>query len=327
MTVIVAVIVGFLTGRMLWLAMRKSWSRQPLLRTNYQGVTMPTAAGIVLSMSLLLIEAGRQLLSTFGVGDDVGMSGVRAGAMIAVLAFTVLGLLDDLVGTSGSRGFAGHAKALARGEVTSGMVKLIGGITASLVAAGLVLMDATDDGFGPLLLSAAVIALAANFFNLLDLRPGRSSKVGIFTFLVIALLSAFDTALVPAAIVIGAAAAILLDDLHEHLMMGDTGANALGAAVGFALATQLSGTGLLVAAVILLTLNLLSEVVSYTKLIDNFGPLKALDAIGRKRPAPTVDVRERGNSDADPFRGAGMGSAPMRTASAPAPASQAFNPD
>ena len=67
MTVIVAALVGFLTGRMLWLAMRKSWNRQPLLRKNYQGVTLPTAAGIVLALTLVAVEGARQLL-IFGTG-------------------------------------------------------------------------------------------------------------------------------------------------------------------------------------------------------------------------------------------------------------------
>jgi hypothetical protein len=301
MTVIVAVIVGFLTGRMLWLAMRKSWHRQPLLRTNYRGVSLPTAAGVVLSLSLMTIEAGRQIMGALGAGDSPGLSGPRAGALIAVTAFTILGLLDDLIGTSGTRGFGGHVKALSQGELTSGMLKAVGGAVAALVAAGLILSGNGGHGFVALVLDAAIIALAANLFNLFDLRPGRSGKLGLAVFVLLAVLSKFAIALVPVAIVMGAVASIILDDLHERLMLGDTGANAMGAAIGFGLATQVSAGGRLIATVALLALNLLSEVVSFTKIIDNFGPFKALDEIGRKRPAHTVDVRE----PTDPFSGGG----------------------
>jgi UDP-GlcNAc:undecaprenyl-phosphate GlcNAc-1-phosphate transferase len=297
MTVIVAALTGFVAGRMLWLAMRKSWGRQAFLRQNYQGVTLPTAAGVVLALTLLLVEAVRALVAGLGLGDEPGMTSLRAAALVVVLGFAVLGLLDDLVGGSGTRGFRGHIEALRRGDLTSGSIKMLGGGLIALVGAALI----SSGGFVSLVIDAAIIALSANLLNLFDLRPGRATKVGIGIFAGLALVSWFPDSIVPTAIVLGAAAALLLDDLHERLMLGDTGANALGAAVGLALAAQLDGTGQLVALVVLLGLNMLSEFVSFSKLIDTVPPLRILDQLGRRRP-PVIDLREpRDDAEGEPL--------------------------
>lgn len=288
MTVIIAAIVGFLTGRMLWIALRQTWQRESLMRTNYRGVSMPTAAGVVMPFALLVVESIRAVMGALGVGADPGLSGVRAAAFVAVLGFAILGLLDDLTGTTSVRGFGGHMRALGRGELTSGALKMIVGAAVCVSAASVL----NPDGLGGLLADAAVLALAANLFNLLDLRPGRTSKCAIAVFAVIAAVSMFDTALVPAAVIIGAGAALVLDDLHERLMLGDTGANILGVAVGLALVTQLDTTGTLIALGVLTALNLLSEVVSFSKIIESVGVLRTLDDFGRKNPRSAASEEE-----------------------------------
>lgn len=287
MTVILAALTGYAGGRMLWLAMRKSWSRQAFLRTNYQGASIPTAAGIVLALTLLVVEAARAVVAAMGIGDPPGLTAERAGAFVLVLAFATLGLLDDLVGTSGARGFNGHFQALARGELTSGMIKVIGGAAAAIIGASLV----GDPSFGQLIINAGIIALTANFFNLLDVRPGRSTKTGLALFAILLIVSTFNAVLVPVAIVVGAAAAMLLDDLHERLMLGDTGANALGAAIGLGLITQVEGGAAVVTLAVLIGLNALSEFVSFTKIIETVPPLRMLDQLGRRRP-PVLDLRD-----------------------------------
>lgn len=289
MNVIIAGIVGFLAGRMLWIALKPTWSAGPFLRPNYQGVGIPTAAGVVIAFTLLVVEAIRMSLAAAGVGDPPGMTEVRMAAIAVVTGFAILGLLDDFTGTTGVRGFAGHMKALGRGELTSGALKLLVGAAVAIVGAGLM----SPQNFGELVVDAAVIALMANLINLLDLRPGRASKTAIATFVVLAVVSGMNTALVPVAIVIGATAALVLDDLHARLMLGDTGSNVIGAALGLGIVSQVGTSGALVALVVLSALNLLSEVVSFSKIIEGFGPLRTLDNLGRKREQ-TVDIRDGG---------------------------------
>jgi hypothetical protein len=84
-------------------------------------------------------------------------------------------------------------------------------------------------------------------------------------------------------VVAGAAAAMLLDDLHERLMLGDTGANALGAALGLGVVLSCSFRTCAVTLAVVAGLNLASELVSFSRVIDAVPPLRALDRAGRKR--------------------------------------------
>jgi UDP-N-acetylmuramyl pentapeptide phosphotransferase/UDP-N-acetylglucosamine-1-phosphate transferase len=148
-------------------------------------------------------------------------------------------------------------------------------LTAVAIASG------PDTSVGRLLGDAALVALAANLGNLLDRGPGRAIKVGLASFLVLALATTGAVVLTGAAVVVGAAAALLVDDLHERLMLGDTGANVLGAVVGLGVVLACSPGTRLVVLVVLVALNLASEVVSFSRVIDAVPPLRALDRAGR----------------------------------------------
>jgi hypothetical protein len=196
--------------------------------------------------------------------------GERA-AVVAVLLAGGAGLYDDLRGGADAKGLAGHLGALLRGRVTTGAVKVLLVGLAGL-AAGLVL-----DGARPrALLSAVLVAGTANLLNLFDLRPGRALKV--------ALLGALPVIGAPlAAWVAGAAAGLLADDLDERRMLGDGGANALGAALGVALAAAvrpLALAGLVAAFVVALTLA--SERISFSRVIDGTAALRWVDRLGRR---------------------------------------------
>ena len=79
------------------------------------------------------------------------------------------------------------------------------------------------------LLAGAVVAGAANFANLLDLRPGRAGKAFLLERTPPPRLASAGTGTVAAPV---GAVAMLADDLMRVAMLGDTGANALGAAWG-----------------------------------------------------------------------------------------------
>ncbi|MET9257268.1 hypothetical protein [Streptomyces sp. NPDC003717] len=164
----------------------------------------------------------------------VGVGRVRTAAGLAVLAAGACGAYDDVVGAGDPRsGFQAHLAALRQGEVTSGAVKLFG-ISAAGLAAGAALKARPLDR----LLAGAVIAGAAHLVNLVDVRPGRAA-VAVLALGAPALPRGGDGARTAAA-AMGAAAAVLPDDLAERTMLGDTGAHALGAAVG---AAVVAGTG------------------------------------------------------------------------------------
>ncbi|MFC9280471.1 hypothetical protein [Streptomyces collinus] len=171
------------------------------------------------------------------LGAAVAAARVRPAAGLAVLAAGVCGGYDDVAGDD-RRGFRAHLGALRHGEVTSGAVKLFG-ISAAGLAAGRVLKERPVDR----VLAGVVIAGAAHFVNLVDVRPGRAAG---------AVLALGAPGLVRggpgaelAAVALGGAAAVLPGDLGERVMIGDAGAHALGAALGVAAVACTRRAGLL----------------------------------------------------------------------------------
>jgi UDP-N-acetylmuramyl pentapeptide phosphotransferase/UDP-N-acetylglucosamine-1-phosphate transferase len=202
----------------------------------------------------------------------------RAPAPLLITgAAATLGIYDDLVGHTHARGLRGHAAALRSGVVTSGAVKMVG-----LTAAALVSAPSRPRRAASIFVDVVLIAGSANLVNLLDLRPGRALKV--VTAVGLPLMAAEGRAGDAAAAAVGASVALLPADLAEMQMLGDCGANALGAAVGWSLADRLHGRARLLGMSVVLGLTLISERVSFTQLIDRQPVLAALDRWGRRLP-------------------------------------------
>lgn len=228
------------------------------------------------------------------VSDRTGSVRRAAATAVAVGGAAAVGLYDDLAGTVQAKGFRGHLRALAAGRITSGSIK-VAGVGAAALAATLIEQPGGDPsrtggrgraGVGAdLVINPALIAGTANLINLLDLRPGRAAKV------VLGSGAGLAVAAVPAAgPLAGAAAGALPDDLAGHTMLGDCGANGLGAGIGVAL-TRLPLPARLAALAAVAGLNLASERVSFTAVIDGNPVLRAVDEYGR--PKPPLDQPDR----------------------------------
>ena len=274
---LVATLVGLAGGRLAWLGTRSLFATPALRRTNWRGREVATAAGILLPLVLLLAEAGRAVAAAAGTGRP-GTTAGRLLVLTAALGFTLLGAVDDLVGTAEDRGFRGHLRALRQGRATTGLLKLVGGGALALAVVG----PAAGRSLGRLLADAALVALAANLANLLDRAPGRLVKVAALALLVLALATHRREALDGVGVVTGAALGLAPDDLGERLMLGDAGANALGGVLGLGvvLATAPGARTATLAAVA--ALNLVGELVSFSRVIDAVPPLRALDRAGRR---------------------------------------------
>jgi UDP-N-acetylmuramyl pentapeptide phosphotransferase/UDP-N-acetylglucosamine-1-phosphate transferase len=203
---------------------------------------------------------------------------VHLAALILAVGFFLLGLVDDLAADRQSKGLAGHLKALMRGTVTTGTIKAVGGLALALAVAWWIEGSALET-----LLDALLIALAANLVNLLDLRPGRAVKSFLILWLpVVATLLAKNHFLAPALAAAGfAAVAWLPADLGERGMLGDSGANMLGAILGAAVAWAFDMPLKLAVLAVLALTTLSSERWSFTKVIERVGPLRWFDELGR----------------------------------------------
>ncbi|MFC4061944.1 hypothetical protein ACFOWE_26890 [Planomonospora corallina] len=205
---------------------------------------------------------------------------IRAAALLAVAGAGGFGAYDDLCGVTSSKGFRGHLSALSKGEVTSGAVKILGIGATGLAAAALTSQGVTDT-----VANGALVAGSANLANLFDLRPGRAIKAGLLAGAPLLAAAALRDRPGPAALAgltLGAAAALLPEDLGERAMLGDAGANALGALLGLAATVTLGRPGRLAVLGTVVALTAASEKISFTKVIAGNPVLDRIDMLGRR---------------------------------------------
>jgi UDP-GlcNAc:undecaprenyl-phosphate/decaprenyl-phosphate GlcNAc-1-phosphate transferase len=254
----------------------KAWSR-----TNHRGEPVTLLEGPAVAAGALagvLAQAGLVPASgSPGASGSAGSAGWRRAAAMVLggAGAAAFGAYDDLAGSGDRRGFRGHIGALRQGEVTTGAVKLGGIGLTGVVSAALAGGSPAD-----VILNAGLVAGGAKLLNLFDLRPGRAIKVAVASGVLLG-AAGQDSVAPPLA----AGLALLPEDLGERAMLGDAGANALGAMLG-ASAAGLSRTGRITLLVAIVGITAASEKVSFTKVIARTPALNWLDMLGRSPLAP-----------------------------------------
>lgn len=267
----VAALVALGSSRATYAAAARSSSADRWRRTNHRGEPVTLLEGPAVAVGALV-----GTLVTPGLSRPLRGASCLAGGVAAAL-----GGYDDLAGSAAAKGLRGHLGALRRGELTTGGAKLLGIGVAGLVAGGWARPGRA--GVVDTVLAGTVVAGGANLLNLLDLRPGRATKAALLAGAPALLVGGTAGNVVAAPL--GAAAGLLPEDLREEAMLGDAGANALGAMLGVAAASSLSRRGLAATATGVVALTLVSERVSFTEVIERTPLLRALDRLGRRADA------------------------------------------
>lgn len=278
MNVVVGLAVGIVTVQFLRVGAAQMLASPVLARRNHADRLVPTSGGILIVLAVLVIEAGRAILGSLGVGGEPDLTIERSLVLFAVFGFGLLGLVDDLLGDGTVRGFKGHITALLHGRITTGFLKLFGG-------AGVAVVLVATPGFATgrrLLVDAVLIALAANLGNLLDRAPGRTIKAALIAYVPLAIVLGDGAVAVAIAPAMGAAFGLLGDDLRERLMLGDAGANVIGAVLGLGVVLGRGGVTRTTALVLLVVANIAAELVSFSSIIERVPPLRWLDRLGRR---------------------------------------------
>lgn len=251
-------------------------------KQNFEGTKIPNATGVLISISLL-ITSSIIIITPDVFGDLRNFKDPLMHIFILTFTASFAGFIDDIFSTDEIRGFRGHLGELLKGRVTTGMLKAILGLAIALIIAAF-----TQDNLAGIVSAMFVIGLSMNAFNLLDIRPGRALKIYILMMAVLILTPvALNMVIFPAywhlaGVVISPALILLYDDLSKKSMIGDTGANVLGAIVGYAVISTFTGNIRLVILALLLIFNFVADRWSITKMIESQPLLNTLDRLGRK---------------------------------------------
>ena len=253
--------------------------RLGLVAPNYRGEAIPTCTGLGLMCAagaLVWVAAALRL-------PQAALSPIQA-ACLAVGAFGALGLADDLWGEGGTRGFGGHLAALLmRGRLTTGLLKAVGGVIAG-IGLGFVVTESVWDG----VVGGLLIAVCANLVNQLDTGPGRAimcwSVLWVLA-MVAAVASSVDLPMVGWATLpfAWAAACLAGPDGRGEAMLGDCGANILGALLGLTFACMVPLAAQVPLVALVLAVSLWADRNSLSDVIERHPTLRRLDRLGTTR--------------------------------------------
>ncbi|PFG33402.1 hypothetical protein [Sanguibacter antarcticus] len=252
-------------------------------RTNHRGEPISLLEGPAVAVGLVCGVAA------------AGRSRKTVALALATGGAAVFGVIDDLAEDTSerSKGLRGHLRAARQGRLTTGGLKVLGIGASGLVAAALLVerdlgavrraVDVLADG--------ALVAASANLVNLLDLRPGRALKSSGLAAAALG-ISGSPHALA----VVGAASSAWSADLAEQDMLGDCGANAVGALLGAATVSSVSRPVRRLVLVVVLGLTAASERVSFSRIIAETPWLERLDMIGRRPLDPQEQTLGNGTA-------------------------------
>lgn len=245
------------------------------VRPNYRERPIAFPFGVLSVMAALVALIPLALLERLDSGRIFHPETFTIAVYVLGVAF--LGLVDDTLGGE-PRGLRGHGMALLRMQLSTGVLKAAGSLGLALYATSFMGLST-----GRWLLASGVLVLATNVFNLLDLRPGRATKVFVLLGAGLTIGAASLRSLWALGLFAGPALIAGVYDLRERAMLGDTGANLLGAVAGLWLVLTLSSTGQLVAFALLVLVTIYGELRSISKLVERTPLLRGLDSWGAPR--------------------------------------------
>jgi UDP-GlcNAc:undecaprenyl-phosphate GlcNAc-1-phosphate transferase len=285
-------LLGILSAAVLAPALLRTLGEGGHTRLNYRQRPLPFPFGVLIVIAALIALIPLALLARLA-SAEVFHPELLPIALYA-LGVATLGLIDDTLGEprAGSpsrvgdaprpparpapRGWRGHGRAALRGELSTGALKAAGSLGLALFAMSL-------EGFSKprWIVAVGVLVLATNVFNLLDLRPGRAIKAFVLLGAGLTLGSLDARPLWSLGLFAAPALVAGLYDLRERAMLGDTGANLLGALAGLWLVLTLSQSGQLIALALLIAITLYGELRSISALLERTPGLRTLDSWGR----------------------------------------------
>ncbi|ERI05911.1 hypothetical protein [Aneurinibacillus aneurinilyticus] len=243
--------------------LRFLFERRRWMAPNYNGDAIPLGYGLVFWIALVWFVFCEPA-SVWLIGPSI------------IVSFA--GWLDDRIGQSRMKGLRGHFGILWReGRITTGMLKvwIIGSC-----AAGVAFLE--SDTVSSFITDVLLLALSANFINLLDVRPGRALKGFWFLLLLCVTVGSVHDTEMPFFLYLFMCTIVAApSDFSARAMLGDTGANLLGFLGGALCVYSLSPMVKWLIVAWLIILHVYTERVSLTTVIEQNALLRWIDRWGR----------------------------------------------
>jgi UDP-GlcNAc:undecaprenyl-phosphate/decaprenyl-phosphate GlcNAc-1-phosphate transferase len=251
---------------------------------NYRQNSVVNMAGITITIIWIILVALAMFLSVAVDSLNVVIpynfvinAKIALPLTLLIAGAAIFGFVDDSLGTREFSGFKGHFGALFKGRLTTGALKALGIPMTAIISSSMF-----SEGIPQLIGNALLIALMVNTLNLFDLRPGRALKVFI-PLQVLLLFTGARELMTSEASLIGIASAMIVPDLKEKIMLGDTGSNVLGAVLGFSIVVGCDWQIKIPLIIVLIVLQQMTEYISISKLIEKTAFLRILDEFGRTK--------------------------------------------
>ncbi|MCB5558486.1 phospho-N-acetylmuramoyl-pentapeptide-transferase [Anaerosalibacter bizertensis] len=236
---------------------------------NYKKESIPSSMGLL----FVIVQTITVVLIGLYVKKDLIIIMLY---LVGFILIGLVGLLDDLIGDEKVKGFKGHIKSFFKGTLTTGGLKAGIGFLIALIISIYI-----SNGVLEVVVNTLVIALFTNLINLFDLRPGRASKVFVIMSIILMLTSIDNYFSFILFSFFGILIKYLPMDLKAKCMMGDVGSNTLGLTLGVYCAYTHSLNSKIIYLTILIIVQMLSEAISFSKVIEENKFLRFIDNLGR----------------------------------------------
>lgn len=249
------------------------------LAKNFRGELIPQGIGVIFALYTLPWYTLYLVINNYYPSDLIETGSILI-MITALYTASLLGFMDDILGSRDALGLKGHIRALLSGKLTTGIIKAAGVFLISLIASIFL-----SFGFWTIILNTLLTALFTNLLNMLDLRPGRAVKFYIFltiTFGINALLTGRYYSFILILPIISSVIGYFPFDLKARCMMGDAGSNLLGISAGILSVIQSSYFGKLILLFLLIMIHVITEKHSLSDVIKHSRLLSFFDNLGRE---------------------------------------------
>ncbi|MCF6465887.1 glycosyltransferase [Clostridium sp. Cult2] len=265
LSIFISIVLSYIGIPMIYNMLLKNNSVSP----NYKGENIPIPMGL----SFVLVQIISVSIILLITGDNIDYI---IFYLFSLTLMGLAGLLDDLIGDKNVKGFKGHIKSFIGGELTTGGIKAGVGFFIALIISIIL-----SENFFAIFVNTLIISLFTNLINLFDLRPGRSIKV----FIIISIIMLVTSVVKEYNFILYSFYGILVVyfplDLKAKSMMGDVGSNVIGITLGVYCAYTHNLIIKIIYLVLLITIHVLAEKLSFSNIIENNKILKFIDDLGR----------------------------------------------